>query len=896
MILSDIIRIIQQIVRKLLSEGVSIFFIMKKMNKTKISISLKLLTIILLIIIIFAVSQTVASSAFIRSTFGRLYEEKLASPGRTLLVQYNDASQYSQYLDMLTARKTFIEDSERYLANRTLVEGYEKDGPPYPPDYDAAKQEMLDYCGALGELKDAKYNAMFRSLLEIQQSSGVESLYIIADAGIENGYVFLFNTFYQGYTGVVMHDDLGSVALKSHYPEIEKVYKTGEIAYVIDKPELDRQGKMSHSYTPVTDGYGNIVAIIGVDINLESIGRQMNSFLAFSIIIAVSISVVISILMLFVLQRIIIQPVKKLTDISAEIANGNITVGIPGSILIRNDEMGVLGNSYEAMRNALEKLVSNNEIMFRDIITGKIDTRGDSKQFSGLFARLIDSMNDTLNVIGLYFDSIPASFVILDPDYDIVFSNQNFKNVFASYADIDFFQALLDDSGEDYSLLKQKLAEYIDLGQYECLRWLTTGAEKRCYSFICSKVSQGETQSGAVIVISDNTELVLAKDNALSASKAKSEFLSRVSHELRTPLNAIMSMAKLGLGDKNVSMSLNRFEQIVSSSSHLSNIINDVLEMSRMESGKTEIRYAPMDIYGLIGECVSMLTLRAQENNNKLLPHVDDAIPARVVGDEFRIKQILINLLSNSSKFTENGTIRVEAGCIQNNGQECMVQFAVVDTGIGMSEAFLLKIFTPFEQEDNFLSRRYEGSGLGLSISKNLVALMGGTMDVSSELGKGSRFVFTLSFEVVTGEQVESRESETADDDSVSIAGKRLLLVDDVEINRLIMIEVLGESGLEIEEAADGEEAVKKYLESPAGYFDCILMDLQMPKMDGYQATAAIRAAQRADNVLPIIAMTANALKEDIDLTIENGMDAHLAKPIDFNLCVKTIKKYCAKH
>ena len=868
-------------------------YIMRKTNKTHISVNVKLLTIIFAGIIIFAVLLTVASSAFIRSTFERLYEEKLSGPGRTLLAQYRDASQYSRYSDMLTARDTFYSDSQRYLANRIAVEEYEKNDPPYPPGYDTAQKEMRLYTEELSALKDAKYNAMFRSLLEIQQSSGVDKLYIITDAGIDNGYVFLFNTFYQAYSGVMLHDDFGAVALKSYYSEIEKVYKTGEPVYVIDKPEQDREGKMSHSFTPVTDGYGNIVAIICVDINLESIGRQMNDFLMFSIIIAVSMSAVMIVFLLIILQRIILRPVKKLTDISAEIANGNITIEIPRSILDRNDEMGVLGNSYEMMRNAMEKLVSNNEMLFGDIITGRIEIRGDSSQFSGLFARLIDNMNDTLDVIGLYFDSIPASFVIMDPGYDIVFSNKNFKDTFASYSNSDFFRVLLDDPDGDYEQMKQVFVGCISQDRYECLRRLTTDGEDRYYSFICSKVSQGETQSGAVIVISDNTELVRAKDDALSASKAKSEFLSRVSHELRTPLNAIMSLAKLGLGDKELNLSLDRFERIVSSSAHLSNIINDVLEMSRMESGKTEIRYAPIDICKLVGECVNMLMMRAQENNNVLLSSVGPTIPAWVVGDEFRIKQILINLLSNSSKFTENGAIRIEADCLCRDDHECTVQFTVADTGIGMSDAFLQKIFTPFEQEDSFLSRRYAGSGLGLSISYNLVKLMGGQMEVTSEMGKGSCFVFTLTFELASAGQPDTAESGSGTDVSVSIAGKRLLLVDDVEINRMIVLELLRDSGLIIEEATDGEEAFNKYLQSPPGYYDCILMDVQMPKMDGYKTTEAIRASQRVDNNVPVVAMTANALKEDIDRTLECGMNDHLAKPIDFDLCIRKIRKYC---
>jgi len=717
--------------------------------------------------------------------------------------------------------------------------------------------------------------------------------------GVEGGYIFLFNSFYQADIGSILHDDFGTAVSKLKYPEIEQVYKTGEAVYVIDKIEYD--GKMSHSFVPVTDGHGNIIAIIGVDVNLESISSELNNFLLLSVFITILISVLIILMMLMMLQKTIIRPVKKLTDISTEIAKGNVYAEIPAKILARKDEMGVLGNSYESMRTALEKLIVNNNSLFEDIISGKLGARGESSQFSGLFAQLINSTNDTLDVIGLYFDSIPASFIILDPNYDIVFSNKNYEEDFSGVTAAQLYQKLLEDPenskdpGEDYAELKKKLSETIGQGEYDCLRWFDKDGKKRCYSFMCSEVALGKNKSGAVIVILDNTELVLAKDEALSANKAKSEFLSRVSHELRTPLNAILSMAKLGLTDKQLSQSMDRFEKIVSSSEHLSNIINDVLEMSRMESGKIEIRYADLNIYELIDECVSMLGLKANENNNELTQYVSPEIPRALIGDEFRIKQVIFNLLSNAIKFTTDGKISVEVICAEKNDKNYTLRFTVADTGIGMSKEFLGKIFTPFEQEDNFLSRRYAGSGLGLSISRNLVTLMGGDMEVQSELGCGSTFIFNISFKIADEEHKLIQENDDLGEDDISISGKRILLADDIEINRLIVLEVFGEYDIKIDEASDGCEAVEKFMNSPVNYYDCILMDIQMPKMDGYKATAEIRKSSREDNRIPIIAMTANALKEDVDQALESGMNDHLAKPIDFDLCVQKVKKYCAK-
>lgn len=866
---------------------------MKSNKQINFSIKLKLLTTISAGIVILVSILTVTSSIFIHSSFNKLYLEKLSSPSRTLLAQYSYAD-ILPYVEALKSRDNIVEDSNRYLADRETIEEIEQTyrSGNYPSEYEEARTRMLGYIEELSSYKNDKYYSLRKSLLESRVSTGVKNIYILADIGLDDGYVFIYNTFYQADTGIQMNDDFGTATSKANYPGLEKVYDTGDAVYIVDS---NNNHGLSRSFTPVKDGYGDIVAVICVDVNLESIGNQLNQFLMYSIVITIVLTAIILLFMLFMLQKTIIRPVKSLTGISREIADGNVYVEIPKDILARNDEMGVLGNSYESMRVTLEELIYNDKTLFESIIIGKLDARGDSSQLNGLFARLIDNTNDTLNVIELYFNSIPASFAILGPDYEIVYSNKIFKETFSRFTAKDIYQVLLEAPDEDYNSLKKRLSATLMQGEYHCLRWFDFGEVKRCFSFICSSVAHGKDKSGAVIVALDNTELVLTKDKALSANKAKSEFLSRISHELRTPLNAILSLAKLGLNDTQLNESTKRFEKIVSSSAHLTNIINDVLEMSRMESGKTEIRYAPMDVSKLIGECVSMLSLKAEENGNELISYVDPSIPGRLSGDEFRIKQIVINLISNAIKFTKDGKISVSVTCAGKTGHETLLAFSVADTGIGMSEEFLEKIFTPFEQEDSFLSRRYEGSGLGLSISHNLVSLMGGSMEVHSKPGEGSRFVFTIKFESLPAEAEDSVEG-SHDEEEFSITGKRLLLVDDIEINRIIIREVFLGSGAEIEEAADGEEALEKYTKSSPFYYDCILMDIQMPKMDGYKTTMAIRQTQRADCYIPIIAMTANALKEDVDYALEIGMTDHIAKPVDFDLCIKIVKKYCAKN
>jgi len=389
-------------------------------------------------------------------------------------------------------------------------------------------------------------------------------------------------------------------------------------------------------------------------------------------------------------------------------------------------------------------------------------------------------------------------------------------------------------------------------------------------------------------------ELHTERENALSANKAKSSFLSRVSHELRTPLNVINGMAKLGQKDTVLEDCLKRFEKIVVSANHLSNIINDVLEMSRIESGKTEIRSGILCLKTVINECVELLAFQANEKAISLTSKIDADIPDMLIGDEFRLRQVLINLLSNAVKFTDEGQVSITVSIEEQSWSIYTIIFTVDDTGIGMSNKFLEKIFTPFEQEDSYLSRRYEGSGLGLSISNNLVKLMGGDMTVESKSGEGSKFSFTLPFETTEDDHLPD-VSAGGEIDGVSLRDKRIMIVDDHNINLMIVNEILAnaDEGVKQYNASDGKEAYDKFMQSPEWYYDCILMDIQMPHMDGFTASMEIRKSGRADCMVPIIALSANALKEDIDNAFAAGMNDHLAKPIDFGDCITKIKVWC---
>ena len=863
------------------------------------SINIKLLAIVLVVVVVLAALLNIMSINLIRSSFFKLYVEKLYVPGRILLSQYAHY-EFSHFIEVLESKEGFAEQARRFLDDQMYVENIDQmneqnQTKDYPPEYALAMNRLNAYAEEFSALKDSGYRALNRSMLQIQVSTGFKKMYVVTDLGFDGGYVCVINAVYSADAGMERHDDFGTMIPKSLHPEIKTVYETAEPVYVIGGK--NDQDDMCHSYLPITNGFREVVAVICVDINLESVDEQVEQFIRNSVIMTVVITTVLIFLLYFILQGLIVRPIRNLTVISKQISQGNVFVEISPEVINRKDEMGTLGESFEGMRKTLERLISSNKELFDSIITGNMNARGDSSGLEGLYARLIENTNDTIDVIQYYFDNIPASFAILDSAYDIVFSNDTFHRTFDRVSSKDLYKAILDDSdiNGSYKSVKERFSLMLQEGELNCLRWIRfTGGEERCYTFTCKPVGQGAEKNGAIIIILDSTELVLAKDKALSANRAKSEFLSRISHELRTPMNAVLGMAKLALNDDRLDKCQNRLAQIISSSEHLAAIINDVLEMSRMESGKTDIRKASMDVSVLVEDCAAMILPRTMENNNKLLTQVDPGIPKHLIGDEFRIKQVLLNLLSNAAKFTENGSISIEVSFANQTNEQCLLNFVVADTGIGMSQSFLGKIFVPFEQEESFLSRRYEGSGLGLTISNNLIMLMGGSLRVKSALGEGSSFSFLLPFELAPEDSTPKLETEK-ENKVISLVGKRLLIVDDIDINRMIVCEILADTGVEIQEATDGLEAFEVFTSSPMGYFDCILMDIQMPRMDGYKTTEAIRQSGREDCSVPIVAMTANALREDIDQALAVGMNDHLAKPIDFDLCVRTIGKYCTE-
>ena len=412
--------------------------------------------------------------------------------------------------------------------------------------------------------------------------------------------------------------------------------------------------------------------------------------------------------------------------------------------------------------------------------------------------------------------------------------------------------------------------------------------------------------SGYIVELMDVTEMVLQKQDlelamneAQKANRHKGEFLARMSHEIRTPMNAILGLTGLvrksldeRTGDvSDLSEVQENLRHIEVSSQHLLGLLNDILDISKIEAGKIELSEERVELPKLAETVSEIIKPRCDDKHISFETVFDSFAEVSFLTDPLRLRQVLINLLGNAVKFTPAAG-RVAFHMLRKDRRpgETLVEFVVRDTGIGIPRSVQAAIFQPFEQADNRIVSQFGGTGLGLPISRHIVRLLGGDITLKSDEGLGSEFSFSLWLR-----ETESRSASAAAaaDPTGKFTGQRLLLVDDMDLNRKIVRAMLRNTGLEIDEAGDGDEAVEKFKNTPENTYSLILMDVLMPQMDGYEATRAIRALSRADaGTVPVVALTAHAFTEDIDRAMSAGMNAHLAKPVKRELLLEVLFRF----
>jgi signal transduction histidine kinase/ActR/RegA family two-component response regulator len=524
------------------------------------------------------------------------------------------------------------------------------------------------------------------------------------------------------------------------------------------------------------------------------------------------------------------------------------------------------------------------------------------------FGTLADSFDDMADGI---VESVRNPLTITTMDRRIIYMNE---------LALDFYKRTQDEvTGRPYS----EVTVFPEDTEYCPLKALSEGREAEIFfvegegKYLKAKANyfhgrDGERR-GYMVESLDMTEMVLrqlelekAMNEAKSANEHKGRFLAHMSHEIRTPMNAIIGLS--GIVQKNLDTIRaetpefteirDNVRQIEVSSLHLLGLLNDILDLSKIEAGKIEISEETVELIVLANTVTSIMKTRCLQKNLEFRTDLIDFTPSTFLTDPLHLRQVLINLLGNSVKFTpEGGRIDFLIKRKDRKDGKALIEFTVKDTGIGISQEAMAAIFQPFEQGAAGITMRYGGTGLGLTISRHIVHLMGGNIAVKSELGKGSEFSFEIWLrETESKIREEAHPEETCCDPKDRFKGKRLLLVDDVDLNRKIVKAMLKVTGIDVDEAEDGVVALKKFEDSPSGLYDIILMDVQMPNMDGYQASTAIRGLDRDDaKKVPIVALTANAFKEDIDRALDAGMNAHVAKPVKQDKIIDVVFRHISR-
>ena len=764
---------------------------------------------------------------------------------------------------------------------------------------------------------DPEYEAFSAYLDELGRTINAKYFYVLVDAGVPGMYTYIYDANHdEDYPGHKYA--LGDNESKEQYVGAAAVLATGlgfQQAMYYNDPE--NYGELYYAYSPIFNTTGEVVAFLGTDIDISPTKEKLHTFQR-NLLLTVVFAVVAFILIYYlVIKRIILDPLENVTDAALNLSRGKVELLQLTQLTSRNDEIGQLGAAFESVSGSIKGLISDIGRLMRAIRGGRLNMRVEPDAYEGDYHQIITGVNMTLDVMCQHFDTMEKGVCFFDYSGETtLYCNQVAERYFGLHNLPEEGRSLLS------SLLglreEQELSELLqDSAEMPCYRTLNLtdagSGVHRAYSLSLNLIRNdysdetAEVDNSCVLaLITDITSIARARMAAEQANQAKTEFLSRVSHEMRTPMNAIIGMTYIAGSTDEKDKIRYCLDKIDTASKQLLTVIDDMLDMSRIESHQLKVFNKEFNFRNTLENITGPIQYEAEKKKQNFLLRLDPNIPATVIGDNLRLSQVLTKLLTNAIKFTdENGTITMS---IEKAGEEdnlLNLQFEIIDTGIGISPEQLPRLFAFFEQGDGGIDRKYGGTGLGLVISKYIIELMGGQIQVASELGYGTRFSFNIKVE--KGQDKPSPE-QAGDHYNLSAAAAKehahntfrfqnhtILLAEDKDVDRDIFLTILEPTGLSIDFARSGQETVGLFDDKPERY-DLILMSIQMPGISGYEATRQIRSLEHPEAVgVPIIALTPNQFWEDANRYFEIGVNDQLSKPIDPRNLLLLLEKYLSR-